>query len=408
MAVANTKVLISGAGIAGPTLAYWLKTYGFDPTVVEQAPKPREGGYWFHLHGANGIAVLKRMGVWPAVMEARRVDKQSVYVGASGVPFARLDTGQVAADVEPTRMQITILRSDLARIVYEHTKDCVDYIFGDSIAALEKDADGVAVTFASGRTRRFHLVVGADGLHSRVRALTFGGEARFEKYLGHYIAAFTPQDFPVDYGVDIVYTVPGKTAVVSGMNANRTVANFLFKQPVELGDGAHDTERQRQLVFEAFAGEGWQIPRLLAAMQTAPDFFCDAVSQVRMERWSNGRICLVGDAAFCPTPLSGYGSQLALAGAYILAGELSAAGRDHRAAFAAYERALRPLVEEKQKNPERAVTQFVPESAFRLWVRDRVLRLISLPLVSPLVLKITYGRLLREPSIIKGYPRPGA
>lgn len=403
MTIENKNILVSGAGIAGPTLAFWLKRYGFDPTVVERAPEPREGGYFFHLHGANGIEVLKRMGVWPAVLEKRRIDRETIFVDASNVPIAKLDTASATAEVEPTGVQVTIRRADLARVVYEHTKDSVEYVFGDSIRSLSEDAEGIGVAFESGRTRRFDLVVGADGLHSRVRTLAFGDETRFRRYLGHYVAAFAVHDYPLEYGVDVGYTVPGKVAALGGIKDNRALAYFVFKQPDEPDYGAHGTERQKQLVFDAWRGEGWEVPKLLEEMKTADDFYFDSVSQIRMDRWSKGRVVLVGDAAYCPSLLSGYGSQLALAGAYILAGELKATGGDYRGAFRAYERELRPFVEQKQKNPERAVHQFVPGSALGLRIRNLALKLVSAPFVSRLVIKMTYGRLLRESFTLKDY-----
>lgn len=401
----NKNILISGAGIAGPALAYWLARYGFKPTVVERSPKPREGGYVFHLHGAQGIEVLKRMGVWPAVLEKRRIDKETLFVNASNTPIARINTPSFVAHVEPTGMQITIKRADLAQVLYEYTRDSVEYVFGDSIRAIREDAEGVEVAFENGDKRRFDLVVGADGLHSEVRTLAFGDESHFKRYLGYYVAAFTVHNYSleyIEYGVDTMYAVPGKLVILLGLQENSAIAVFIFKQPAELTYGVHDTERQKQLLSDAFAREGWEVPRLLEAMKTASDFYFDSVSQMRMDTWHKGRVALVGDAAYCPTLLSGYGSQLGLAGAYILAGELKAALGDYRTAFPAYERELRPLVEQKQKNPERAA-HFVPGSAFGLWLLHQVLRLMSISFVSRLVNKMTYGRLLRESFTLKNY-----
>lgn len=402
MTLTNTNILISGAGIAGPTLAYWLKRYGFNPTVVERAPKPREGGYIFHFHGSTGIEVLKRMDLWPTVLEQRRVDKETVFVNASNIPIVRLNTAPTTAAVEPSGMQVTAKRADVARMLYEYTQDSVEYIFGDSIRAIREDADGVEVVFESGGTRRFDLVVGADGLHSQVRTLAFGDESRFKRYLGYYVAAFTVNNYPSEYGVDMMYTVPGKIVMLVGLSERSAIAVFIFKQDVELTYSVHDRERQKQLLVDAFKDEGWETPKLLELMQTAPDFYFDSVSQIRMERWSNGRVALIGDAAYCPTLLSGHGAQLGLAGAYVLAGELKAAGGDYRRAFEAYERELRPFVADKQKNPERAA-RFVPNSAFGLWVRDQGLKLVAIPWVSRLVIKMTYGRLLRDSFTLKQY-----
>jgi 2-polyprenyl-6-methoxyphenol hydroxylase-like FAD-dependent oxidoreductase len=400
--IKNRNILISGAGVAGPTLAYWLKHYGFNPTVVERAPKPREGGYFFHLHGSIGIEVLKRMDLWPAVLEKRRVDKETVFVNASNVPIVSLNTAPTTAMVEPSGMQVTVKRADLARILYEYTKDSVEYIFGDSARALREDADGVEVAFESGGTRRFDLVVGADGLHSQVRTLAFGDEPRFKRYLGYYFAAFTVHSYPSEYGVDIIYTVPGRLVTLAGSSENSAIAVFIFKQDVELTYGVHDMEKQKQLLFDAFEDEGWETPNLLELMKASSDFYFDSVSQIRMDRWSRGRVALIGDAAYCPTLLSGHGAQLGLAGAYTLAGELKAAGGDYQTAFEAYERELRPFVKDKQKNPERAA-QFVPGSALGLWIRNLALKLVSVPFVSRFLIRMTYGKLLRDSFTLKEY-----
>lgn len=399
----TSTVLISGAGIAGPTLAYWLRRYGFQPTVVERAPTPREAGYVFHLHGANGIDVLKRMGVWPHVLAARFAERETVFVGKSNDIIARLDTIADAAEVEPTGMQVTLRRADLARILYEYSKDDVEYIFADSVQQLTEDAGGVDATFASGGTRRFDLVVGADGLHSQVRALVFGEESRFKRYLGYYVAAVTLPEYPAEYGVVRVYTVPRKIVTLWGLPNGGVIAVFLWQQPHELSFPPHAVESEQRFLAKAFAREGWELPQLLAAAQRAPDFYFDSVSQIHMARWSQGRVALVGDAAYCPSLFSGYGAQLALAGAYILAGELKAATGDYEAAFPAYERLFRSFVETKQKNPERARAQFVPDSALGLWLRNMTLRLTSIPPIWRFVFKRTFGQLLRENLTLKDY-----
>lgn len=408
MTLANPNILISGAGIAGPALAYWLTCYGFHPTVVERAPQPREGGYIFHLHGASGVEVLKRMGVWPRVLAERFADRESLFVDASNEPIARLDSVASAAEVEPTRGQVSIKRSDLARILYEQTADSVEYRFADSIRRLAEHPSGVDVTFSSGRTRRFDLVVGADGLHSKTRALVFGNGSHYERYLGYYVAAVTLKPYPSDYGVVRVYTESGKVVTLWGLPDGGVIAVFLWQEPNELTYGVHDVAAQKRLLSHAFAGEGWEVPQLLAAMRTAPDFYFDSVTQIRMERWSSGRVVLVGDAAYSPSLLSGYGSQLALAGAYVLAGELKAADGNYHTAFPAYEGQLRPFVTDKQKNPERAGAQFIPNSALGLWLRNQGLRLTSLPLIWRFVFKRTYGRLLQESFTLKNYETPAS
>ena len=400
----NKDILVSGAGIAGPTVAYWLKRYGFNPTVVEQAPKPRQGGYIFGLDGRKGVEVLERMGVWPRVQEQRYEGYEYLFVNASDELIASINVA--AATKEVTGRVLTyIKRADLAKIVYEHTNDSVEYIFGDSVRCLAEDAEGVAVDFESGSSRRFDLVIGADGLHSTVRTLEFGDESRFKRYMGHYVAAFTLRNYPSEYGEVRFYTMPRKSVTLYNLKEGGTIAVFTFRQEEELTYGLHDTERQKQLLSAAFAGEGWEVPRLLEAMKTTSDFFFDTVSQIRMDTWSKGRVTLVGDAGYCPTLLTGYGSQLALVGAYVLAGELKTAAGDYRTAFQAYEHELRPFVEQKQQNIA-LLRQVVPGSAFSLAVRNQVMKLMSIPSVSRLMMKMTYGRVVRDEAItLKGYEK---
>ncbi|MET9439051.1 FAD-dependent monooxygenase [Streptomyces sp. NPDC006551] len=341
-------VLISGASIAGPALALWLHRYGFAPTVVERAPAPRTGGYKVDIRG-GAVEVCRRMGILDAVRTASTDMEGGSYVDERGRTVGRLPAeifgGRVEGDDE-------IMRGDLARILYERTRDDVDYLFGDSIAALHDDGDGVDVTFESGTRRRFDLVVGADGLHSHTRRLVFGDERRFKRYLGAYIAIFTA---PNRLGLtrwETYHARPDKLVSVyatAGESAHTAKNCFVFASPEELPYDHRDTGRQKELLAEAFAGDGWEIPRLLADAADADDFYFDAIGVIEMDRWSQGRVVLLGDAAHCASPASGQGTGLALTGAYVLAGELAAADGDHRAAFEAYERLMRPGVELNQR-----------------------------------------------------------
>lgn len=402
MDASNTRVLISGAGIAGPALAYWLKRYGFDPTVVERAPKPRTEGYAFHLHGTSGIEVLKRTGVWDKILERRRVDRDFMFVDRSDRVLARMNTPAATSDIEQSGAQITIKRSDVALALYEHTKDDVEYLFGDTIAGLDETGFGVAATFESGEQRQFDLVIGCDGLHSGVRRLAFGDEAQFKRYLGFYVAAFTTDDYPIEYGSDVIYFEPDLIATLFGLKGRQAIAVFVMRQDRELGCELDDAESQKKAFEVALATRDWKIPELLDRMERATDFFLDSVSQIRMDRWSKGRIALVGDAAYCPTLLSGFGAQLALAGAYTLAGELMRAKGDFGRAYAAYEEKLRPYVAEKQKSPTQA-TRFIPGSKFGLWLGHQAIKLLNLPVVSKLVFKASYGGLVQEAFTLPDY-----
>lgn len=282
-------------------------------------------------------------------------------------------------------------RADLARIIYEYTKGDAEYTFGDSVKQLTENTEGVKVDFKSGKSITFDLVIGADGLHSETRTLVFGEESRFKHYMGHYIVAFTIKDYPSTYGHVTFYTMPGKSVTLYHLKEGGVIAVFTFRHEDELKYDYHDTERQKQLLVEVFSKEGWEVSKFLEAMETTSDFFFDVVSQVRMDSWSKGRVALVGDVAYCPTLLSGYGSQLALVGAYILAGELKAANGDYKIAFVNYERELRPFVEQKQKNIK-LLRQVVPGSPFELWARNQVMKLMSIHAFALFVMKNTWEK----------------
>ncbi|MEV1240489.1 FAD-dependent monooxygenase [Nonomuraea sp. NPDC049750] len=360
----NERILISGASIAGLTLAHWLARHGFKPTVVERAPALRPGGNGVDVRD-NAVEVIERMGLLPRVRELATDVQGMKFVDAADRAVARIDTRDPAS--------VEIMRGDLVALLHEATD--AEYLFGDSILGLRQDDDGVTVTFEHGPARRFDLVVGADGMHSNVRRLAFGTEEQFVRFKDHYFA-FANAD--ASLGEDrwvTMFNTPGKmTGIYRSGNHAQAKAYFIFRSaPLEFDH--RDVAEHKRLIGEAFGDDpSWRAGELLDTALADPDFYFDALGQVRMDSWSSGRITLVGDAAWCASPASGAGAELALVGAYRLAGELAAAGGDHRIAFTRYDLAHRPLVDKKQQiGPN--VRLMVPKTEGGRCVRDVVARL---------------------------------
>ncbi|WP_406738827.1 FAD-dependent monooxygenase [Streptomyces sp. NBC_00853] len=360
----NISVLISGASVAGPALAHWLHRYGFTTTVVERAPALRDGGYAVDFRGEAHLSVLRGMGILEAVERARTGTGSMAYVNRAGKPQAKLPADLFAGDVE-------ILRGDLARILYEATAPHTEYVFGDSVTSLTEDAEGVTVTFERGAPRRFDLVIGADGMHSTTRRLAFGPKERFVRHLGVHCAIFTTANrLGLDHTGHAYRTAGRLVAMYSARHNTEAKAVFYFASPL-LDLDRREVARQQAVLAEQFSGNGWESDRLLEDMRSAPDFYFDSVGQVRMDSWSRGRVALLGDAAYCPSSLSGMGTGLALVGAYVLAGELAAARGDHRAAFARYEAELREYAAGCQKMGDGVARLMVPGSRLTATLLNR-------------------------------------
>jgi 2-polyprenyl-6-methoxyphenol hydroxylase-like FAD-dependent oxidoreductase len=363
----NRTVLISGAGIGGPALAFWLRRHGFAPTVVEVAPAPRPGGHAVDLRGA-GREVVERMGLLDAV-RAERVDERGfAYVNGRGRWTARMPADLFNG--EGMVAEIEIMRGNLSRILYDATRDGTEYLFDDRITGLTDDGDGIKVTFASGAVRCFDIVVGADGLHSGVRQLAFGPEQEYVRHLGGYMAYFTvPDPGKLDHWF-LMHGVPG--GLVAGIrpeNGGTAKAMLSFTSP-QLEYDRRDMPAQQAILRERFAGAGWLVPQILAAMPQADDFYFDSLSQVHMGQWHRNRTVLLGDAGYCGSPLAGLATAMALVAAYVLAGELSATPDDHETAFARYESEMRDYVKQCQALPGGGVKGFAPNSALMIRLRD--------------------------------------
>ena len=337
------KVLISGAGPAGLTAAYWLKRYGFSPTIVERAPSLLVGGYKIDVRGA-ALQVIKQMGIHDAVVAARTDMQGAQLVDKEGNVLERMsgdDFGhRVGGDLE-------IVRGTLCQILKDHLGE-VELLFGDTIQGITQSSNSTQVQFTKNGVREFDCVIGADGLHSNVRRIAFGEESRFLRHLGLYLCVYSVPNYLKLDRMEIQYSELGRIAAIWSSRGDANAKACFGFVASSLHIGLHDRLQQQQVLKTVYEGIGWEVPRLLEMMPTASDWYFDMAAQIDMPRWSQGRVVLVGDAAYCASPMSGQGTSLALIGAYVLAGELAAASGAHLRAFAEYENVMRPFVEANQ------------------------------------------------------------
>ncbi|MFI1502850.1 FAD-dependent monooxygenase [Streptomyces platensis] len=367
------KVLISGAGVAGPALAFWLNRYGFEVTVVEKAGTLRGGGYPIDVRG-TALEVVRRMGILPRLQDAHIDLRRLTFLDGDGSEVASVNPHTVTGGVAGRDLEVR--RGDLTGALCTAVRDDVEFLFNDSIDTLDQSGHGVDVTFRGGSRRTFDMVFGADGLHSPTRELLLGPEEQFHRYLGYCFAGFTMRNTFGLFRETVMWNAPGRAAALYAVGDNDEVHAFLnFAHPEPPFDAFRNPEAQRDLVTAVFADAGWEVPGMLAAMRDADDLFFDGVSQIRMPRWSSGRVALVGDAAYAPSFLTGQGSSLALVGAYMLAGSL--ADRDHAAGFAAYEHHTREFVTVNQEQVGEGDATLFPTTARALEQRNDMLRNLS-------------------------------
>jgi 2-polyprenyl-6-methoxyphenol hydroxylase-like FAD-dependent oxidoreductase len=354
------RVLVSGAGVAGPAVATALGRHGVEVTVVEAADKLRTSGFAVDFRGETHLKVLRTLGVLDELKAVQTHGGAMEAVDERGRRIFRLPAEFAGGEVE-------VRRSDLSRILYERSLAHADYLFGDTITGLTETADGVRADFAKAGSQTFDLVIGADGLHSGVRRLVFGPERDHVKHLGYHIAGW---DLANDRGYGTTqtqYNVPGRMAAVSAdlSDPSKAGALFVFAGPPVDVDW-RDLDRQKRLIAEAFAGMRWHVPHLLDTLREVDEMYFDSISRVHAPRWTKGRVALLGDAAWGVT-LGGMGVGTAVVGAYVLAGEL--ARGDHQAALAAYEQRMRGYAGRWQKGASPG--QFLaPSNAALLWLRN--------------------------------------
>jgi len=367
------RVAINGIGVAGPTLAYWLRQYGHEPVLFEKAPALRTGGYLIDFWGL-GYEIADQMGLLPILHEHCYLMRRLSMVDSKGREEAGLDATQMRNMLQGRF--ISIARADLSAALFRACADIPAH-FGVHITAIEQNKDSVIATLSNGREERFDLVVGADGLHSQVRDLVFGPEAQFEKPLGCYVAALRIPGYPHrDELTYVSHTVPklqvGRVALRNG----ETLILLICR--AELIGGIPPREQEKKALRRAFGDMRWEVPEILDGMDKADDFYFDRISQIHLPYWSCGRIGLLGDAAACVSLLAGEGTGLAMIEAYVLAGELHRADGDFARAFTAYEARLRSFVTTKQRSALRFLNFFAPETAFALKWRNISVSALSL------------------------------
>ncbi|KTD42028.1 FAD-dependent monooxygenase [Legionella parisiensis] len=366
------RVLISGAGVAGLSVAYWLKRYGFTITIVERAPSLLIGGYKIDVRGA-ALHVLRRMGIYETVVAASTDMQGAMLVDRNGKVIQKM-----SGDVFGHRAgeDVEIIRGALCQILMDQVLDA-DFIFGDWIQEITQFSDHIEVLFQYSEAREFDLVIGADGLHSNVRKLVFGEESLFSQELGLYLCVFTVPNYLNLDRLEMQYSELGRVASVwsaSGEPNAKACFGFIAPEKVDL----RNVEQQQQVLRTVYDGIGWEIPKFLKMMCDSPDFYFDAAAQIHMDHWSQGRVVLLGDAAYCASPMSGQGSSLAIIGAYILAGELGASKDNYQLALQNYENQMRPFVKLNQALGIKAaeVMRYKEKSTLFSWLLCQLMKIV--------------------------------
>lgn len=367
--MAPPTVLISGAGIAGPTLAHFLARHGFRPTIVERARGLRSSGNPIDVRGP-ALPVAEELGIMPQLRAAATHVTSMLVIDADGRPAGRvpMPTTKSAAG----NREVELPRGALATILKEAVQDDAELLWNDAITSLSQDEGGVDVTFERAGPRRFDLVVGCDGLHSSVRRLVFGPERDFVRHMGVWVATM-PVDGPVEHPHEVLmHNTPGRLVSIHP-SAGQPMAAFIFRGPMVEGFDHRDAAQHKRIVTDAYAGAGWRVPELLDRLRETSDLYFDSVSQVRLPAWSCGRVTLLGDAASCVS-LFGDGSSLAMAGAHTLALALAATPADHASAFTAYEAAHRVRTTAKQRAVGRAKALLIPKTRLGIATRNVIAR----------------------------------
>jgi 2-polyprenyl-6-methoxyphenol hydroxylase-like FAD-dependent oxidoreductase len=373
--VVQSTVLISGASVAGPVLAYWLHRFGFQPTVVERTAELRfgRGGHAVDLFGP-AVQIMDWMGALPQVRDARTRTEIISYLREGNRP---IDVSAELMSEGVSERHIEIMRGDLTKIIYEAGRTDIEYVFGNSISTMREADEAIEVTFQHGPPRAFDLVIGADGLHSITRRLAFGDEYQFLHFLGGYLAVFTAPNYLDLQQRMLGFADVGRTAAIYPVReTGQARVLLLWRTRAPHDFDRHDPAAQRRLIHNLYSDMGWEMPRLLTELDKADDLYLDSISTIVMDTWTRGRVTLVGDAGYSPGPAVGGGTSLAVVGAYLLATELAVSGGDHLRGLAAYERALRPAVRHSQTIGPSVLKTLIPRSRLQVWATAQAIHLL--------------------------------
>ncbi|MEO7936242.1 MAG: FAD-binding domain [Dokdonella sp.] len=384
------RVAINGAGIAGAALAYWLTKMGHEVLLVERAPALRTGGYILNLWGI-GYDAAEKMGILPSLLELEyqvdelhMVDRHGRTRG--GYPtriLQQLAKGRIAS----------LSRADIAATIYGLLNSQVETLFGDSVTTIEQDRTKMRVGFEYAPERELDLVIGADGLHSRIRQLVFGPDTDFEYPMGCHVATFEVAGYrPRDERLYVAHTAPGRYIARFPLRDDKTLFFMLLRDEYLPASVPVGESGRKAALTNAFCDMGWECPAIVSALQQVDDVYFDSISQIRMDAWTKGRVALIGDAAACPSLIAGEGAGFALAAAYVLAGEIHKHGADLDSALTAYQGRIKPYAKRKQKYAENLVPSFVPRTAHGVSIRDFATLLMRLPVFPQLLM----GRYFRD------------
>lgn len=361
------SVLISGASIAGLTMAYWMNYYGYNVTIVEIGAEPRRGGSPIDVRG-EALVCAKRMGVLDDIKKAKLPTKGLKFVNANNEVQSSMLVEEIGA---LTPEDIEIRRDDLVDILYEAVKNSITYKFSNRITRMEQYAEEVQITFKDGTNGAYNYVIGADGIHSGVRKLVFGEESQFTHFLNFYFSVFTVDGKLGEQNYAHMYNTPNNMATVYFYNQDSADVLLAFRASDKIIFDRNNIEAQKQIVIDAFQGIGWKVPQMLEELKCAENFYLDQGCQIKMSTWTNGRVALIGDAGYAPAFPTGMGSTLAMQGAITLAEAISK-NDNHEIAFQIYNEGFRHVVEELQATVYDGMSFVLPDTEEKINARNQV------------------------------------